>query len=255
MIISVIGVNHKTAPIEVREKFYLTAIQQELLLSELKQQPNVCESFILSTCNRSEVYLHLIDPIPLEFVIKLIADIKSIPFSPNLSGYFYQYSDREAVEHLLRVSCGLDSLVIGEKQILGQVKEALRMSQDKSFFMKPFNILANVTLRTGKKARLETQIGYGGSSVSWAAVTKAQEILGELSAIKVLVIGAGKMSKLAVGQMANKGFKELFLMNRTHEHAVALAESFNGSAVPLAASSLRTSSVYGFIQGSSPNLD
>ena len=232
MIISLFGINHKTAPIEIREKFYLNGLQQELLLTELKLQPKVSEAFVLSTCNRTEVYLHSFAPLQTEDIVKMIVNVKSLVYQQSLMAFFYTYYNQDAVEHLLRVSCGLDSLVIGEKQIQGQVKEALALAQEKNFFMQPFNLLANIAIKAGKRARHETDIDCGGSSISWAAITKAREVLGYLREKKALIIVAGEMSKLAVGQIARKGFKELFLMNRTHEHAIALADSYKGRAVP-----------------------
>ena len=232
MIISVIGINHKTAPIEIREKFYLNELQQEFLLSNLKLEVNISEAFVLSTCNRTEIYLHSLKEIDIASIIRMITEVKSLPFQGALSRHFYHLKNEEALHHLFKVTCGLDSQILGEKQILGQVRNALMLAQQKNFFLQPFNILANIVLQTGKKARSETAIDCGGSSISWAAVMKAEKTLGPLCDVKTLVIGAGKMSKLAVGQMVNKGFRELFLMNRTYEHAVHLAEKFSGTVVP-----------------------
>src|SRR5476649_395238 len=115
----IVGLSHKIAPIEIREKFYLNPLQQDLLLSELKNHPLISESFVLSTCNRIEVYLKRIDPsINSTFVISLIAKIKKINFNFDLTPYIYAYEDLGALDHLLRVACGLESLVLGEKQIL-----------------------------------------------------------------------------------------------------------------------------------------
>ncbi|HLF17848.1 MAG TPA: glutamyl-tRNA reductase [Candidatus Omnitrophota bacterium] len=232
MKITVIGTNHKTAPIDIREKFYLNQTQQDLLLAELKNSPKIAEAIVISTCNRTEIYLHAIEPIDVEFIVRLIMNIKELTFQSALKKFFYCYEDREALKHLLHVACGLDSLVLGEKQILGQVKTAFMRSQERGFLLKPFNVLANLTVRTGKKVRTDTEIDFGGSSVSWAAIAQAEKVLGSLSGATALVIGAGKMSKLAVGQIVNKGFEKLYLMNRTHENAQALAEQFNGEAVP-----------------------
>ena len=125
---------------------------------------------------------------------------------------------------MLEVSAGLDSLILGEEQILGQVKSAFERARDLGMFNRYFNILSNVAIRTGKKARNDTNISLGGSSVSWAAINKAEEILGNLKDCSILVIGAGKMSELAVGHIQNKQFKKLYLMNRTQDNAKNLAE-------------------------------
>lgn len=232
MEIIVVGINHKTAPISIREKFYLNSTQQDLLLSDLKSDPAVVEAFVLSTCNRTETYVHVInEEYEPERIVMQICQIREIAYNSGLMGYFYVISKREAVEHLLRVTTGLDSLVLGEKQILGQVKIAFEKSQAKRFLGRHFNILSNVAIRTGKKAQHETDISSGGSSISWAAVAKAEKYLGTLSDKSVLMIGAGVMSKLAVGQISNKGFKKLYLMNRTIEHVQVLADAFSGEVV------------------------
>ncbi len=232
MHISVFGLNHKTAPIEIREKFYLTPIQQDLFLSELKSNPAVSEAFVLSTCNRTEVYLNCIEmPNTLDAVMKLILDVKKVEFTPELKSHFYAYSNESAVKHLLNVACGLDSMVLGEKQILGQVKTAVERSQHRQMFSRYFNILFNIAIRAAKKAQTETNISCGGSSVSWAAMALAEDILGSLEGASILIIGAGKMGELALNQIRNKGVKNIYLMNRTGSAAETLAESCDGIPV------------------------
>ena len=228
-----IGINHKTSPIEIREKFYLRSTERELLLCELKNDPRVLEALILSTCNRTEIYAHMLgkDSGPYEFLLQVLFKAKNLDATSDYGNYFYRYSDAEAIEHLLRVSAGLDSLVLGEKQILGQLKEAVELSRKKGMMGKVFNILSNVAIRTGKKAQSDTPIGFGGVSVSWAAVTRAQEEVGTLREKSVLVIGAGKMSKLAANNLSNKEIGQIYVMNRTEEKAVSLAQQFNG--IPL----------------------
>lgn len=232
MTIIAVGINHKTAPISIREKFYLNSLQQELLLSELKSDAAVTEAFVVSTCNRTEVYVSVIDSdYEIERVVMIICQIREIAYNSGLMGYFYTYHDRQAVGHLLSVCAGLDSLVIGERQILGQMKESFAKGHRKGFFLRNFNVLSNIAIRTGKKAQSETDIGVGGSSVSWAAVTMAERDLGSLSDKSVLMVGAGQMSKLAVGQISNRGFNQLYLMNRTEEHARALAAEYKAQVV------------------------
>ncbi len=230
MNISVIGINHKTAPIEIREQFYLNALQQDLFLTELKCNPKVIEAFLLSTCNRTEVYLHLIEGerIALEEWLRAILQIKKLRINSGMNANFYVHHKRDCLKHLFEVVTGLDSLVLGEYQILGQVKEAFERSQSKGLFTKYFNVLANMVVRTGKKARAETDINYGGSSVSWAAIMMAQKILNSLTNRSALIIGAGKMSELAVEEIAKKELKKLYLMNRTIAHARELVEKYGG---------------------------
>ena len=228
----VIGVNHKTAPISIREKFFLNEIERDYLLSELKSDPSIVEAFVVSTCNRTELYIHSIsDVFQDSHIVQHICSIKKIDYNTGLLGYFYTLKGEDMVRHILQVVCGLDSLVLGEKQILGQVRDALLRSQEKGFLSTHFNILSNIVLRCGKKVRTETDIDCGGSSVSWAAIAKAEQALHGLDDKKVLMIGAGEMSKLAVGQFSTKGFEKLYLMNRTREHAEALADQIAGEVV------------------------
>lgn len=232
MNIIAVGINHKTAPISIREKFYLNSIQEDLLLSELKSDAAVTEAFVASTCNRTEVYVNVIDAdYEIERVVMIICQIRGIAYNSGLMGYFYTYTDRTAVEHLMSVCAGLDSLVIGERQILGQMKTAFDKGQQKGFFLKNFNILSNVAIRAGKKAQTETDIGIGGSSISWAAIMMAERDLGSLKDKSVLMVGAGQMSKLAVGQISNRGFRQLYVMNRTEQHARDLAARFEAQVV------------------------
>src|SRR5438309_1690299 len=127
----IIGINHKTAPIEIREKFYLNVTQQDLLLSELKSNPSFSEAFVLSTCNRTEVYIRRVDQSSdMSFVIPLLAKIKKVFLDFDYQKYLYVYTDSQAVEHLMQVATGLDSLVLGERQILGQVKASIERARN-----------------------------------------------------------------------------------------------------------------------------
>ena len=229
----VIGLNHKTAPIEIREKFFLNHLEQDLFLNELKNNPYVVEAFALSTCNRTEVYLQLIDEGTsyLSYIPKLIAKIKKFQLNFDYRKNFYYLANQKAVEHLFKVASGLDSLVLGEKQILGQVKSAVERAQQKGTFAKQFNILFNLAIRAGKKAQTETEISFGGSSISWAAITLSEKILGTLKDKSILVIGAGKMGELALEQIRDKGASKIYLMNRTGCKAEALAQKYEGIAV------------------------
>ncbi len=230
MNILAVGINHKTSSIDIREKFYLQPIERELLLSDLKNDPRIVEAFVLSTCNRVEIYAHAIEN-DAQILIDAIFKVKKIQWKAYLYNHFYIFTGKDAVNHLLRVTTGLDSLIIGEKQILGQVKEAFEFSTSKGMMNKTFNILSNLVLQTGKKARNETQIDFGGSSISWAAVNMAQDILGSLENKVVLVLGCGKMGRLAINQLTNKGVRSAYIMNRTHEKAQEIAQETNAIAV------------------------
>lgn len=227
----IIGINHKTAPIAIRERFFLNPAESDILLLELKNDPNISEAFVLSTCNRIEVYLKRIDSnLPKNFILQLIARIKKITLSEDLLAYMYSYEGQAAVEHLLKVTSGLDSLVIGEQQILGQVKTAVMRARKVGTISKYFNILTNIAIRTGKKSQQETTISFGGSSISWAAIEMAEQLLGDLKDKKVLVIGAGKMGEMALKTLANKSLEKLYLMNRTGEKAEQLADVYKATA-------------------------
>ncbi len=231
MYITVVGISHKTAPIDIREKFYLDETRRRLLLSELKSDPAVIEAFTLSTCNRTEIYAHTISPDADQLLLRAIFRVKSIPLSSDLTGYFYSCADNDAVCHLLRVATGLESLVFGEKQILGQLKTAVDLARAEGMLARAFNLLSAVAIRTGKKAQHETAIGSGGVSVSWAAVNAAQRFFGTLKGREVLIIGAGKMAGLAANHFQNKEVGRIYVMNRSQDNADALVEKFNGTRV------------------------
>ncbi len=233
MNIIIFGLNHRTAPIEIREKFFLNPTQQDLLLSELKSNPSIVEAFILSTCNRMEFYACGGDAREhFRTLIPHILQIKKLEYDPDLTKHFYLYENEEAVRHLLRVASGLDSMVLGEKQIIGQVKTAVDRARSMAMLSRQFNILSNIAIRAGKKARNETDISLGGSSISWAAIVMSESILKSLEGKSILIIGAGKMGELTLKQIQNKGVRKIYLMNRTGgEAAQTLAETCDGIAV------------------------
>ena len=227
MNIIAVGISHKNTPLEIREKFSLTETQQDLLLSGLKNNPSVAEAFVFSTCNRVEVYANVLEAAKaFDAIRRLLFNVKKLGYTEELVKYFYCHQDKTAVEHLLRVTAGLDSMMLGEKQILGQAKAAFERARTQGMFTKCFHLLSNTAIRVGKKARHETDLGVGGSSVSWAAIAQAERELGSLQDKSILIIGAGKMSDLAVGHIHNKGFRQLYLMNRTPANAEDLAEKY-----------------------------
>jgi glutamyl-tRNA reductase len=199
------------------------------LLSELKNHPLVSEAFVLSTCNRIEVYLKRADStVDAAFIIGMIAKTKKTTFDFDPTPYIYAYEGGQALDHLLRVSCGLESLVLGEKQILGQVKHSVDRARAFGTLSRTFNIMTNVAVRAGKKAQNETAISHGGSSISWAASEMAQKLAGPLQDKSVLVIGAGKMGEIAINHLHDMGVQKFYLMNRTGEKAENLASRYNG---------------------------
>jgi glutamyl-tRNA reductase len=224
-----VGINHKTAPIEIRERFYLDQTERELFLSQLKNSPEVEEAFVVSTCNRTEIYALALE-CQEEALIRQLCAVKKQTCTLKIKDNFYAHSDTAAIQHLLSVASGLDSLVIGEKEILGQLKDAIELARQKRFLGRYLNILANTALRTGKLARSATAIGRGGLSVSWAAVEEAKVRLSTLQGRSIMVIGAGKMSQLAAADLKRKGLEHLYIVNRTKEKGETLAKRFNGIA-------------------------
>lgn len=230
--IFVVGISHRTASIDIREKVFLRPLERELLLGMLRSDPLFQEGMILSTCNRTEIYVSAVtEDLDKDIIIDLLLNIKKIADGSDVRRSFYCYSGEDCLRHLLRVITGLDSVVLGEKQILGQVKEAVELSRSKGMFLKQFNILSDVAIRAGKKAQRETDISCGGGSVSWAAVNAAQNIISTLKNKSVLIIGAGKMSALTAEQLRNKQIKQLYVTNRTKDKAEALARRLGGEAV------------------------
>ena len=230
MNIVVVGLNYKTSPIEAREACYLRITERELLLSELKHNPSVAAAIVLSTCNRTEIYAHTLEENPQSLLHHLLG-LKNLSFDSAFRKYFYTYHGKQAVRHLFEVSAGLDSLILGEKQILGQLKDAIELSRKKGMMNREFNILAHLAIRVGKKVRNETLIESGGSSVSWAAVSTAKKALGTLKGKSVLIIGAGKMGHLAVSSLRQKQAGQIYIMNRTADKAASLAREYGGLAV------------------------
>src|SRR3989338_1694345 len=226
MNIITLGINHKTAAVDIRERFYLKTIERELLLTLLKNDPLIVEAFVLATCNRTEIYVGMLED-DSERVMSYLFRVKNLPLEDSLKNCFYVYSGLGAVRHLFSVAVGLDSLIIGEKQIFGQVKEAFELSTKNGMMGKTFNVLSNLVLQAGKKVRSETEIDFGGTSTSWAAVTMAQRILGTLKERSVLIIGAGKMGKLAGSHLKDKGLGQIYMMNRTPCKAVEVAVELN----------------------------
>ena len=231
MNIFVSGISHKTAPIDIREKFYLNETERKLLLSTLRSDPAVVEAIVLSTCNRTEIYANVLSEHASAILLKALFKIKNIPFTSSLEKYFYELYEEDAIRHFLRVCAGLESIVFGERQVLGQVKSAVELSRMRGMLGKYFNVLSGLAIRTGKKAQNESQISYGGVSISWAAVTMAKRMLGSFRNKSFLIIGAGKMGHLAAGHLKNRGAGHIYVMNRSKEKAELLAEKFGGTPV------------------------
>jgi glutamyl-tRNA reductase len=231
MNIHVLGLNHKTAPIDVREKLSFPQDTLAAALTELKGCDFVEEDVILSTCNRTEIYAAVEDlGAGLDSLKRFIAGAGSV--SPReLESYFYSFSGKEAVRHLFRVAASLDSMIVGETQIFGQVKDAYVRAMEANTSGKRLNGLFEEAIRVGKRVRTETGIGKGAVSVSTAAIELSRKIFESLEGKKVLIVGAGKIGELTVKNLYSRGVLTVVVANRTFEKAVELARAFRGSAI------------------------
>jgi glutamyl-tRNA reductase len=231
MHIVVTGLSHKTAPVEIREKLTFPGDAQDEALHALLSYRNISEGVILSTCNRTEIYVVTND---LEAgkhdTVRFLCDFHSYEHA-ELSPYFYFHDSIEAIHHLFRVVSSLDSMVVGEAQILGQVKEAYEYAFDAGATNIILNRLFRHGFSVGKKIRTETEIGDSAVSVSYAAVELAKKVFGELEGRTVMVVGAGEMSELTARHLLSSGVNSVMVTNRTYERAVELAEKFDGRAV------------------------
>ncbi|HJP31675.1 MAG TPA: glutamyl-tRNA reductase [Candidatus Latescibacteria bacterium] len=226
-----LGLNHTTAPVEVRERLAFAEGDQPDSLRQLREGYGLSEVAILSTCNRSEIYAASDGP-HLAPVHRYLAEQRRLDVA-DLSPCFYEYVDAEAATHLFRVSSGIDSLVIGESQILKQVREALETSQATGSARLVINEVFQRALRVGKRARSETDIGRGHLSVSTAAVELASQIFDSLDNRSALLLGAGEMIELTAQYLVDTGLTHFIVANRTVERAAELAGRFDGEAIPL----------------------
>jgi len=229
--ITLLGVNHKSTPLAVREKMALTAGYEEPL-SALKEISGCLEVFLLSTCNRVELLF------VSESETQIDDAMAHFLFGAAVSGderakYSYHYRDEYAVNHLFQVAASLDSLVVGEAQILGQIKEAYRYASRLGCTGPLLNRLLHKSFSVAKRVRSETGIGSSAVSISYAAVQLAKKIFGQLTSKKVLLIGAGEMAELAAEHLVGQGVGGVVVANRTLARAVDLAKRFNGSACVL----------------------
>lgn len=232
MHIIVVGLNHQTAPVEIREKLSFSNTSLPHALVDLKDRKSILECLILSTCNRTEIYA-VVDKLQRtkHYILGFLEDRFGISRT-HLQEYIYSYEDDEAVRHLFRVTAGLDSMIIGETQILGQVKTAFQQAQFNKATGTWFNKLFKEAVTFSKRAHEETAIAEHPVSVSYAAIELGKQVFGTYKDKSVLVIGAGKMSELALKYLVDQDIKELFVVNRTYKQAIRLAEQYNGIPYP-----------------------
>lgn len=226
MNIAVVGLTHKTAPVEVREKLSIPEPDYKGAIAQLAACPNVEEVAVLSTCNRLEIYLVLSDvEAGVREIMQFLSIHSKLPIA-TLRPYLFTLLHQDAVMHLMRVSGGLDSLVLGEGQILAQVKQCHQAGQQCSSVGRTLNQLLKQALVAGKRVRTETSIGTGAVSISSAAVELAQMKLGNLSKYKILILGAGKMSRLLVKHLVSKNAVDMTVLNRSMKRAEELSKEF-----------------------------
>lgn len=226
MNIAVVGLSHKTAPVEVREKLSIPDDQKERAIAQLLHQPHLDEIAILSTCNRLEIYLVSQDTESgIREVTQFLAEWSGLSLS-RLRPYLFVLLHQDAVMHLMRVAAGLDSLVLGEGQILAQVKQTHKLGQQYEGVGLILNRLFKQAITAGKRVRTETSIGTGAVSISSAAVELAQVKMANLTECRVAIIGAGKMSRLLVQHLLAKGASQIAILNRSLERAKELANQF-----------------------------
>ncbi len=222
-----LGVNFKTAPIEVREKVACSREDLRKTLTYLKTASGVEELCILSTCNRVELYTYSPNPESVDLLSDLFLDLKG---AQEARKYMFIKKGEEAVFHIFRVASSLDSMVVGEPQIVAQFKEAFRIAREEGTSGKILNRVFEKALRASKRVRTETGISRNAVSVSYAAVELAKKIFGDLKKAKVLLVGAGEMGELAANYLKKIGCT-LYITNRTYERALKISQDLGGSAL------------------------
>ncbi|MEH2233361.1 MAG: glutamyl-tRNA reductase [Nostoc sp.] len=226
MNIAVVGLSHKTAPVEVREKLSIPEPQIESAIAQLASYPHIDEVAILSTCNRLEIYIVTSEADQgIREVTQFLAEYSKLPVI-SLRQHLFMLLHDDAVMHVMRVAGGLDSLVLGEGQILAQVKTTHKLGQQYSGIKTILNRLFKQALTAGKRVRTETSIGTGAVSISSAAVELAQIKVANLAACRVVILGAGKMSRLLVQHLISKGAVEISIVNRSRDRAQELTKQF-----------------------------
>ena len=229
MSLILLGINHKTAPIALREQAAIPRERLQEALLAVTEIAGVREAMILSTCNRVEVLAVLEHTnANVEGLFYQYLGVEALALRPHL----YEYRDREAVRHLFRVAASLDSMVVGEPQILGQVKEAYSVAREAGTVAMQLEPLLQSAFAAAKKVRSETEIGSSTVSIASVAVDLAQKIFGSLAGKTVFLVGAGKMSELAARHLVRSGVGTILVANRTEARAVELAERFADAVAP-----------------------
>jgi glutamyl-tRNA reductase len=231
MNLALLGINHRTAPVEVRERMQIPESRLAQAVSDLIHREGIREGLILSTCNRVEVMTSAEDSVDAEPIIQqFLAEHHRFELGPY-QRFFYRYQQQEVVRHLFRVASSLDSMILGEPQILGQLKRAYALAHEAGGLNGSLKEIVSQALAVGRRVRRETALGSAAVSVSYAAVELAKKIFGSLEGRTIFVIGAGKMSELAAKHLLSSGASAIYVTNRTYERAVQLAAAFRGTAI------------------------
>ncbi len=232
MSLVAIGLNHHTAPLEVRERITFAPERMTDALSQLRHQLRVPEAAIVSTCNRTEIYCGM-DTRRADHVVEWLHDFHQAP-SETFSPYLFTRVDQAVVQHLMRVCSGLDSLILGEPQILGQIKQAYREAGETGAVGKHLSLLFQSAFNVAKQVRTDTAVGASPVSVAFAAVSLAKQIFGDLDEHTALMIGAGETIELALQHLKTSGIGNVIIANRTLARAESLAEQYGAEATTLA---------------------
>src|SRR5437867_2379736 len=227
MQLALVGLSHKTAPVEVRERFAFNGDALKSALASLVERNEIKEAMILSTCNRVEVVAESPDD---RRIREFLCDFHQVQHDA-IAKHLYTFRNADAIRHIFRVASSLDSMMVGEPQILGQVKEAYRIATDAGTVGMNLSALMSRAFAVAKKVRSETGISQSAGSVSYAAVELARKIFGDLAGKTVMIIGASKMGELAAKHLKRAGVSSVLVTNRTFERAVELAKVFEGAAV------------------------
>lgn len=226
----VVGVNYRTAPVEIRERLSFVESDLPQAMQALQEQKSILENVIVSTCNRTEIYA-IVDQLHTGryYIKQFLATWFKLPIE-SFSSYLFIYENDGAMEHLFRVTASIDSMVLGETQILGQVRKSFLDAQERGTTGTVFNQLFKQAITLAKRAHAETAIGENAVSVSYAAVELGKKIFGSLKQKHVVILGAGKMGELAIKNLHGSGAEKITVINRTFEKAQLLAEKFDGQA-------------------------
>jgi len=231
MSILAFGINHKTAPVDIRERVAFAKDQLHTALRDLASRPNISEAAIVSTCNRTELYCGLSDPDPSS-ITRWLAEYHRLG-EQHIEPYIYTHPDQDAVRHALRVASGLDSMVLGEPQILGQMKDAYSMAAAAGTLGGQLDRLFQHTFSVAKQVRTDTAIGASPVSVAFAAVNVAKRIFSDFESNTALLIGAGETIELAARHLHESNIGRMIIANRTLDRARNLAQEFNAYAITL----------------------